>query len=545
VSIILDGVTSRRYMPIREYIAKISRLTAGGGTFLSKADKTCLAEIIGQSVPLIPAMSPSELRTFTKSLLIVHSRQKSLNNAVFRNIDKKFIDWVNMRPSANVQGVDMSTSIEPVDGPGAVNGSTVNPVDCPSGELPHLHYHSVISSLNSLSQIVRAKHDGGPPALRPDTVWKFLTSQNWCMQYWQSPLSALDKCEMLTVMGRLGLRPFEYMMYHAVDQEEMHASPHGNDISPGNTKSSKIFFSATDISTLRTSTERGRVNGRVCGAILSLVKLDVFACNKFSSFTDLIRLIPSRLEELGPMELSNLAYAITTSVVLETAQGEISQEESDFRIRLVVQILKNLYRKRTNISMAATNQIGIVHSALSGCFDIYDDECMRMHLYGNFLSKCLEISNSNIPKVALVNETVTSKAQIVVRKALDRIGLFDIVKEEVAVGPFRIDFAIPELRLGIEIDGPYHYYYKSTDRTSKTRFKEHVLVHKAGYRLISVPYTELKEEGDKVKFFEKKIREILNIRKSKDTLRVDVKRLIKEAAGKPIGKAVKKLEKSV
>jgi len=322
--------------------------------------------------------------------------------------------------------------------------------------------------------------------------------------------SVYDKSELLTVMSRMNLKPFDQMMVKA-----------------GSTATdSAYFFSESDIDRLRGDPDRGKANGRIAACILSLLKLDSFSFRRFSAFSNLLRLIPSRIEEFSPMELSNLAYSITASMVLESEDeaGMLPIEESDFRVRLILQILRNLYRKRSNVSVAAMNQIGVVHFALrNNASDIYTDEIQRIHNMRKFLDECLEESAKDT-----VNEIHNSKAQKVVRNALDKIGLFDIMRDEVPVGPFRLDFALPELKIGIEIDGPYHFYYKSSDVTAKTRFKRIALEHQEEYRIISIPYTELKEEGDKAKFFDEKIRSVLGIGRKVVSLRSEVKRLIKE-----------------
>ena len=448
-----------------EYIIALRKLTQSKSLIKSASQKPVLNEIIGSSIPFIPSLSAPELRSFAKSLLLIQSSQKlNLNSLVFKTINKRLLELVT-------------------DGDDS---------------------HCVISTLNSLSQIRRETHDGGPPALRPDTVWKFSGK-------FLQTASVLDKCEFLTIMSRLNLKPMDEMMMRIDGLNE-----------------NAIFLSHSDIEDLNTNPDRGIANGRISACILAMLKLDCFSFRRFSTFTSLLRLVPPRIEEFSPMELANTAYAITASVVLESEDeaGLLPIEESDFRIRLIIQILRNLYRKRINVSVAAMNQIGVVHYSLkNGASDIYADEMTRVHTLRKFLDECLLMVSKDT-----VNELKESKAQQVVRKALDKIGLFDIMKDEVAVGPFRLDFAIPELRLGIEIDGPYHYYYKSNAATAKTRFKRIVVENQEQFRIITVSYLELKEEGDKVNFFDEKIRTLLNISRKVVSLRSEVKRLIKDGS---------------
>lgn len=452
------------YKSASEYIASLRRLTQSKTLLKRDSQKPILNEIIGSSIPFIPSLSPVELRSFAKSILSIQTSKKlNLNSLVFKSINKRLL------------------------------------------ELDNDDSHSVISTLNSLSQIQREKHDGGPPPLRPDTVMKFVSRPEFVQN-----LSVLDKCELLTVMSRLNLKPHDQMMWKINGQENEYA----------------IFLCDSDLEKLKTYFDRGIANGRIAACILALVKLDFFSFRQYSTFSSILRLIPALIEEFSPMELANIAYAITTSVVLESEDeaGLLPIGESDFRIRLVIQILRNLYRKRSNVTVAAMNQIGVVHYTFkNGASDIYCDEISRVHHLRKFLDECLSMAEKDT-----VNELRESKAQQVVHKAIDKIGLFDIMKDEVAVGPFRLDFAIPELSIAIEIDGPYHFYYKSNDVTAKTRFKRIVIENQERYRIISVPYYELKEEGDKVKFFDEKIRSLLNVSKKIVSLRSEVKRLIKE-----------------
>ena len=148
-----------------EYITALRRLTSTKTFLKPNFQKSSLNEIIGSSIPFIPSLSPPELRSFTKSLLLIQTAHKlNLNSLVFKTVNKRLLELVDSED-----------------------------------------HHSVISTLNSLSQIHREKHDGGPPPLRPDTVWKFLRPN-------LMHASVLDKCELLTIMSRLNLRPFDDMM---------------------------------------------------------------------------------------------------------------------------------------------------------------------------------------------------------------------------------------------------------------------------------------------------------------------------------------------
>jgi very-short-patch-repair endonuclease len=124
-----------------------------------------------------------------------------------------------------------------------------------------------------------------------------------------------------------------------------------------------------------------------------------------------------------------------------------------------------------------------------------------------------------------VNIVKTSKAQKVVKEALDALGLEELVVEELAVGPFRADFALPGLKLLIEINGPYHFYYKSSEPTSRTVYKQRTL-EANGFRILNIDYLEMKEETNRVALMDSRLRSALGISTGKSKLRSELIKLL-------------------
>lgn len=414
-----------------EYVGALKEITSNKGLLGQR--KEIYSDILSESIPFISSMSAPEVRSLSKSVLIIHSKfGLNLNNYLFKSIDRRIIDFIG------------------------------------TGSSPE-NRHVLVGSMSHLSQVIRQRHDGGPPALRPDTVWKFVHQPQW-RPLWLEPNipCVMDKCELLTILARLGIRPFDAVF-------------------------SDIFFPKSDVEIFRIGDDRTRINGRICGAINSLAKLRK---SENHIFGDFLHLIPSRMHELSNFELGNIAYATATSLVVDD-----NPSDYEFKTDLVVTILRQLYRGKRELSAATVNQISLTGLALEYLPEspVMSDE-IRV-----FLRTCLEASSTDNTNVITV-----SKAQSVIRKAFGQLGLGEMVLEEFAVGPFRIDFAVPKLKLLIEINGPYHYYYKSTLRTTRTEFK-HRILSKMGFLIIDIDYLEMKDQADRVALLEKKLRDALGL----------------------------------
>ena len=90
-----------------------------------------------------------------------------------------------------------------------------------------------------------------------------------------------------------------------------------------------------------------------------------------------------------------------------------------------------------------------------------------------------------------------SKPQGLLRNIMEKLGF--IVQEEKEVFPYLIDCFVPELRLGFELDGPYHIG-KSRDLN-----RDEFILDNYGIKILRVKQKELKD----VKKVEKKIIEFI------------------------------------
>ena len=415
---------------------------------LLRQDKHVYSDILSEATPFVASMSPTELRTVSKSILIIHRKfGLNLNNYLFKLINKQLNQFLN------------------------------------NHEI--IARHDIVSSMSSLSRIHRQVGDGGPPALRPDTVWTFAHSPSW-RPCWQSPKSVMDKSELLSVMSRLNLKPFSHLIF---SNEAL-----STDVEP-----SAIFFSKNDITDLREEGKRG--NGRLIGSLYAMSKLDLFPSPVIDQ---LVGLVPSKIEDLSPMELGNALHAIGTIISLTKKPTE------SFEI-LTQKLFKRIERKRHELPLSVVNQVGLIHYAVPGLLE------------GGFIDEVIRICESD----KSINEVKSSKAQKSVARALDSLGLSDLVQQEYAIGPFRIDFAIPQIKLLLEINGPYHYYYKCVDhRTTKTRMK-HKALSQQGFTIIEIDFSDMKEESNRVALLDRRIRAALGIdEKSRRSLKSEISSIV-------------------
>ena len=368
------------------YIAKLRRVTES-----RLLQSPYLSELLSESIPLINEMTATEIRQLTKSALIINQNfpKLKLNPQIFKLVNRRIL----------LLGIS----------------------------------HDVIATITSLSHIKRARQDGGPPLLAPATVSALLTQHHL--------LSAFDKCDLVSVLSRLGLRP-----------------------------TGVFLFTLKDVETLGLGENS---SGRICGAIIALGKLELDS----PTLSALLALLPSRLTTLSTRELANVLYACALAGAGDSL--------------FISQVLRQLERKKSDISLASMNQIAMTSTDHSG---------------SSFSDKCVALCESGEWK----NVHSTSKAQSSISNALDSLGISSpLVREEFAVGPFLLDFAFPYLKLGIEIQGPFHYYHGTMNATAKTKFKRTKL-ESLGWRIAEIDYMQLKSEGDKVKLVDRIVRKALN-----------------------------------
>lgn len=405
-----------------EYILALRRITSSPGVLRGTNPKV-LSEILSEAIPHISAMSAAELRALAKSVLVTHQTAPdcAVNNQLFRLMNRRIVTLMDA-----------------------------------------CEFELMVPTFASLSKIVRQRHDGGPPSLRPDTVARFVQVANLA-------LSVSDRCELLTILARLNLKP------------------------------PVAHFTAPEIETLHAMGAGG--NGRICGAVLALAKLGF-------SVLDFTPILLSRISGLSTMELSNLLYALAIRVAL--SQDEVEKIACG---KLANPILQSLLRKKTDASLSSLSQVGVAYFALK-------DALLSPALHA-FCEECVAIAERD----KSVNRITVSKAQAVIRRSLDSVGITaPIIQEEFPVGPFRLDFAIPSLQLGIEINGPFHYYYKSQTPTAKSAFKRSVL-EQQGWRILEIDYLDLKAEDNKVALVETRLRSALQI-EARGKLKTEIVKLM-------------------
>jgi len=414
-----------------ECVAALRQITSSSQ--LLSREKHVYADLLSECVPFVSCMSASELSQFSKSILVINKKFRlNQNNYLFKSVNSRIIEL----------SVDAESN------------------------------HALVSAVNSLSQVTRAPNDGGPPVLRHEVVLRWARSDVWNII---SSSSAFDRCEMLSVLSRLNMRPPD------------------------------AFQDPRMVEDLKLSDDRVKAKGRICGAILALAKLGYSNSSLFSS---LLELIPSRIEELNLRELSNLFYAVSFPAVLH-------EEEFEKWTDLAHALVCRLERKKEKISKSSMNQIGVASFGFvsTSHFDkVFKSDHLR------------RFSQSTVKQVQgeKENRITSSKAQKVVKEAIAKLGIGDSFSEELAIGPYRIDLACLPRSLLIEINGPFHYYYKSSELTAKSIFKRKVL-QKLGFKVMEIDFMELKDQRDRVRLMDEKIRSLLEMENPNRSLKSEFK----------------------
>lgn len=393
-------------------------------------EKHVYSDLLTECIGYVPTMGCSDLNVFAKSVLIISRKFRvDLNSALFKSINSRIAELIS------------ETGCE----------------------------HALVGAVNSLSQIIRERHDGGPPALRPELVWRLASANH-------TEWNCLDKCELLSVMSRVNMRPPE------------------------------SFLEANFAESLKFCEENSnKVIGRICGSVLALAKMGYFDSPLFESLLDLI---PSRIDRLSSRELSNVLYAISYSSVLGVEKFT----------QLAAALVTRLERSKETISDSSFNQIGVASIGFaSGAFfnEIFCDDAKR-----RLSERAVKLAQEKKD-----NELTTSKAQKIIKESLDILGISQFFSEEFAVGPYRIDLACQTLSLLIEINGPFHYYFRSSTLTAKSEYKLKVL-ERLGFKVLEIDFMELKDHRDRVRLMDQKLRSFLCVDNPRIRLKTHLANLI-------------------
>lgn len=101
---------------------------------------------------------------------------------------------------------------------------------------------------------------------------------------------------------------------------------------------------------------------------------------------------------------------------------------------------------------------------------------------------------NQIKKVMEAQNFVRSKPELLFEKLMNENGYFPEVQYTEGMAGFMIDFAFPEIKLAIEIDGEYWHNLEKTKKRDKC--KNYYLGVKKGWELIRIPASDFTNNSD-------------------------------------------------
>ena len=101
---------------------------------------------------------------------------------------------------------------------------------------------------------------------------------------------------------------------------------------------------------------------------------------------------------------------------------------------------------------------------------------------------------NQIKKVLEAQKFVRSKPELLFEKLLNENGYFPEVQYTEGMAGFVLDFAFPEIKLAIEIDG--EYWHSLPNAQKRDRCKNYLLGVKKGWELIRIPASDFTNNSD-------------------------------------------------
>lgn len=116
---------------------------------------------------------------------------------------------------------------------------------------------------------------------------------------------------------------------------------------------------------------------------------------------------------------------------------------------------------------------------------------------------------NQIRKVHEAQNYCISAPERLFQKLINEMGYFPIAQYSEGMAGFMIDFAFPEIKLAIEIDGEYWHNLESTKK--RDRRKDYFLKNKKGWELIRIPAKDFELHSDHYLWEVVQIIEILKV----------------------------------
>ncbi|GIX65393.1 RAP protein, putative [Babesia caballi] len=183
--------------------------------------------------------------------------------------------------------------------------------------------------------------------------------------------------------------------------------------------------------------------------------------------------LPGCIYTFGPQEMCNVLF----SLVVAFQNEKYGEELTDIVTVLLDRVAKHL----KELVYIEVNQLCISLYHLRYKLEPFDPRYQAML--------------DDIVRLNLEFAPSTSKMQYKISRLLDDLKVRH--KAEQRVGPYVMDYVLPQLQVAIEVNGYSHFYHQSTEFNAITRLK-YQIVESLGWKMVSVNYFEWKNRSRQV-----------------------------------------------
>jgi len=202
--------------------------------------------------------------------------------------------------------------------------------------------------------------------------------------------------------------------------------------------------------------------------------------------------VPRRLCSFAARELVSVAFSLVS----------LDIPEAD----LLAMVLQRLVRYSSELEVREVHALRIVEKCVRLRTPLREQMRKSLEESRSASVRCAEALNGieNVTeKVKIVHVPMKSKLQDHLEWYLRQLEL--PFKSEEVVGPYQVDFALPQ-RIAIEVDGFTHFYQFSRRMTARSEMKRRVL-RGMGWRVVSLPHFEWlpRNKNDRLKYLAEQI----------------------------------------
>ncbi|CDR94815.1 hypothetical protein, conserved [Babesia bigemina] len=196
--------------------------------------------------------------------------------------------------------------------------------------------------------------------------------------------------------------------------------------------------------------------------------------------------LPGYIYTLGPQEMCNVVFSLVVAL-----QDEEYGPEATNIVKVLLDRVSTHLRDLVDIEV---NQLCISLFNLKHKLKPFDDK--------------YQVLLDDIVTLNLTFPPSTSKMQYKIARLLDDLKVKH--KSEQRIGPYVMDYVLPQLKVAIEVNGYSHFYHQTKEFHAITRLK-YQIVRSLGWKVLSVNYFDWKNRSRqrKLEYLGEQLQELL------------------------------------